>query len=252
MDYIYRQVVSQYETMAASIKIDITKHLKKVFLPDDWSDRIQTWIAIALQLLLIYVMINSLVEQNWQIALISLLVLTLTFLPAILERRLHVNLPIEFTLINCMFLYAAFVLGETRNYYERYEWWDLMLHSLSAMILGLIGFLFVYVFHSSRRIQISPFHIAVVSFGFAVTLGSLWEIFEFLADSVFGLNMQKSGQIDTMTDLMVNSVGALIAAFIGYYYVKGGDSLMVNHLINRFIEKNPRLFHLNTGHNKER
>ncbi len=68
-----------------AIKIKIKQHLRKALLPDDWSDRIQTWIVFALQLLLINVMINSLIEKNWQIALISLLVLTLTFLPSILE-----------------------------------------------------------------------------------------------------------------------------------------------------------------------
>ncbi len=221
---------------------NIKQHLRKVFLPDDRSERIQAWIAFALQLLLLNVMISSLIEQHWQISLIALLVIFLTFLPSILERQLHVNLPIEFTLINCAFLYAAFVLGETKNYYERYEWWDLMLHSLSAMTFGLTGFLFVYVFYSSRRIRMSPFYIAIVTFGFAVMLGTMWEIFEFIADIVFGLNMQKSGQVDTMTDLIVNTVGGLIAALAGYYYVKGGDSLLVHHLINRFIEKNPKLF----------
>lgn len=221
----------------------ITKqHLKKVFLPEDWSERIQVWIALLLQILLLVVSIDSFIKANWQIAVMSLVVLGLTFLPAILEKRLHVTLPIEFTLINCIFLYAAFVLGEINNYYERFQWWDLLLHSLSALILGLVGFLFVYVFYSSRRIRMAPIYVSILTFGFAVMLGTLWEVFEFLADVSFGLNMQKSGQVDTMTDLIVNTIGAFIAAWIGYHYVKDGDSLLANHLINKLIQKNPQLF----------
>ncbi len=93
----------------------------------------------------------------------------------------------------------------------------------------------------------SPIYIAIITFGFAVMLGTLWEIFEFIADVLFGLNMQKSGQVDTMTDLLVNTAGASIAALTGYYYVKGGDTLVVHHLIKRFIEKNPKLFHNKLG-----
>ena len=225
--------------------ISALKHLKSVFLPDDWSERLQVWAALTLQILLLFVCVDSFIEKNWQIGVISLLVLGLTFLPAILERRLHVVLPIEFTLINCIFLYAAFVLGEINNYYERYAWWDLLLHSLSALMLGLVGFLFVYVFYSTRRIRMAPIYVAILTFGFAVMLGTLWEIFEFIADVSLGLNMQKSGQVDTMTDLIVDSIGALISAWLGYHYVKDGDSLLVNHLIDRLIAKNPQLFQKN-------
>ncbi len=117
-----------------------------------------------------------------------------------------------------------------------------MLHSFSALVMGLVGFLLVYVFYRTRRIQMAPGYVALVSFGFVVTLGTTWEIFEFLMDRGFGFNTQKSGLNDTMTDLMVDAGGGIVAAWIGYAYVKDGDSLIADRIVRRFIAKNPRLF----------
>ena len=210
--------------------------------PDDWAERVQTWLSILLQFALASILVIALIEQQYNIVFMASLVLALTFLPALVERQLGVHLPIEFTLINCLMLYAAFALGEISDFYERFWWWDLMLHSFSALVMGLIGFLFVYVFYRTRHIQIPPFYVAVTSFGFAITVGTLWEIFEFSMDWSFKINMQKSGLVDTMTDLMVNATGSFVAALIGYHYVKDGDSLLADRLVKHFIAKNPKLF----------
>ncbi len=226
--------------MATDIKLD--HRIRQWLIPDDWSERVQTWLSLLLQFALASILIAAAFEQQYNIVFMASLVLTLTFLPALVERQLGVHLPIEFTLVNCLILYASFALGEIGDFYERYWWWDLMLHSFSALVMGLIGFLFVYVFYSTRRIQIPPIYVAITSFGFAITLGTLWEIFEFSMDWSFSINMQKSGLVDTMTDLMVNATGSFVAAFIGYHYVKGGDSLLADRLVKHFLDKNPKLF----------
>ena len=186
--------------------------------------------------------IASVFSGRWLVALTGAVVLLITFLPALFERRLHVHLPVEFTLVLCVFLYASFVLGELRDFYERFWWWDQMLHSLSAIVTGLIGFLLVYVLYAADRVRAKPGLVALLSFAVAVAAGTVWEAFEFAMDWAFGFNMQKSGLVDTMTDVLVNMLGALIAAIIGYRYVKGGDSLIADRLIRKFVDKNPRLF----------
>ena len=212
------------------------------FLQEDWADRLQLWISLVLQLAIAGVLAGSILEQQWLVAFTAVIVLALTFLPAAIERQLGLQLPVEFTLITCLFLYAAFGLGEVRQFYHKFWWWDLLLHSFSALVMGLTGFLLVYVFYSTRRIRMAPLYVALVSFGFAMTIGTLWEISEFLMDWGFGFNMQKSGLVDTMTDLMVDAGGGLLAAWIGYHYVKHGDSLIADRIIRRFVAKNPRFF----------
>ncbi len=220
----------------------IFHRLHTYLMPPDWAERLQLWLSLALQLAILAVLVGALLEAQWLVAFTAAGILTLSFLPAMIERQLDVHLPVEFTLVTCAFLYAAFGLGEIRGYYERYWWWDLLLHSVSALVMGLAGFLLVYVFYTTRRIRMAPLYVGLVSFGFAMTIGSLWELFEYAMDWTFGLNMQKSGLQDTMSDLLVDMFGGLLAAWAGYHYVKNGDSLIADRLVRRFIHKNPRLF----------
>lgn len=198
---------------------------------DRWIDHVELGIATALQFGILIVFAGALYRSEWLLAFNGAFVLVLTFAPAIIEHRLRRPLPIELTLITTVFLYAAFALGEVRDFYEKIWWWDLALHGLSALTVGVIGFLCIYVFYMTRRIDIAAGWIATISFALAVSVGTLWEVFEFLMDHYFAFNMQKSGLIDTMTDLIINAVGAVIAAAIGYFYVYGEDSLLGRRLI---------------------
>jgi hypothetical protein len=202
-----------------------------------WINRVELIAATILQISIAIITVGAIWAGLWRVAFSGSVVLLLTFSPAIIERKLRVPLPVEFTLLTCIFLFASFALGEVSNFYERIWWWDLALHCTSAMLTGFIGFLAVYVFHMTHRIKVKPFHVAAFTFGFAVTIGTLWEIFEFLMDWYVGTNMQKSGLVDSMTDLIINAFGALAAAVTGYYYLRNGDSLLGQRVLQRFAER---------------
>lgn len=228
-----RRQGSRYQRLAA--------RLRPALFPEDWADRIQMWLALLLQALILGVFLGALHEAQWLVAFTAIAVLTLTFLPALIEHQFGMQLPVEFTFINCLFLYAAFGLGEVHQFYERFWWWDLLLHSFSALVMGLLGFLLIYTFYSTNRVRMAPFYVALTAFSYALTVGTLWEILEFITDFGFGFDMQDS-LTDTMTDLIVNALGATLAAWMGYHYVKGGDSLIADRLVRRFVARNPRLF----------
>lgn len=204
---------------------------------EHWITRVETVVATVLQIGILLIVGGALFEREWLLAFNGTFVLLLTFAPALLEKRLGVPLPVELTLITCLFLFASFALGEVRDFYERIWWWDLALHGLSALTVGVIGFLSVYVFYMTRRIDVAAGWIATISFALAVAVGSMWEIFEFLMDWYFGFNMQKSGLVDTMTDLIINAIGAAIAASIGYFYVHNEDSLLARRLIRMLASR---------------
>lgn len=208
--------------------------------PDSWVNRVEMAIAIVLQIGILLVTVGALVENQWLLAFNGTLVLLLSFTPAIIEHRLRVPLPVELTLITCVFLYASFALGEVRGFYEKIWWWDLALHGISAMTVGIIGFLSIYVFYMTRRIRAAAGWIATITFALAVSVGTMWEIFEFLMDWYFGFNMQKSGLTDTMTDLIINGAGAAIAAAIGYFYVDDQDSLLGRRVIRAIARHKAR------------
>lgn len=223
--------------------MSVIDHMKfKEFSSKAWPYQIQVVISGFLQLAIFILIIELALKSLWLGAFTGSVAFALTFIPAILEHQLSVHLPIEFTLLTTAFLYASFVLGEVGDFYARFWWWDLMLHSLSSLTIGIIGFLMIYVFYMTNRISIEPVYVAIITLCLAITTGTMWEIFEFTMDWFFHFNMQKSGLVDTMTDLIVNAVGSFIAAILGYFYVRDGDSLIIDRLVHYFVEKNPKIF----------
>lgn len=209
---------------------------------DSWVDRVELAIALVLQVGILIVTVSAFIERQWLGGFAGTVVLLLSFAPAMIERRWKLALPVEFTLITSVFLYASFALGEARDFYERIWWWDLALHGLAALTIGVIGFLLIYVFYMTNRIQLRPTWMATITFALAVSVGTMWEIFEYLADLSLGLSMQKSGLDDTMTDLMINAAGAALAAFMGYFYVRDEDSLFARRVIHAWEKRrHPRI-----------
>ncbi|MGV8152347.1 MAG: hypothetical protein ACP5OG_04650 [Candidatus Nanoarchaeia archaeon] len=180
-------------------------------------------------------------EKNWFNLLLSILTLALTFLPSLLEKRLKVDYPEEFEIIILFFIFASMFLGEINSFYMKYWWWDLFLHGLSAIILGLLAFSLIYILNKEKKITLRPEFIALFAFCFALAGGALWEILEFSIDSLFETNMQKSGLRDTMADIMVDALGALLISLIGFLYAKGYLKFL-RFLEEDFLKVNKKLF----------
>lgn len=156
------------------------------------------------------------------------------FLPKKVEDHFEIRIPNMIEIVYFIFLYCAIFLGEVRNYYFRVPYWDMILHFFSAGMLGAIGFILIDFITGIKKLnlRLSPFFVSFFSFCFAITCGVIWEIYEFLADGILGTNMQKfitaNGEVlvgrealgDTMEDIIVNTVGALLVVTIGYFYLR--------------------------------
>jgi hypothetical protein len=209
------------------------------------SGRLHRWLTITLQLMLLIGASLALVQGRWLTAVTTVAIVLVTLLPVAIGKRFGVTIPPEFEMLAVAFVYASLFLGEVRDYYVRFWWWDVVLHIGSGLILGILGFLLVYVLNEkdSIALDMKPSFVALFAFMFAITLGALWEIFEFGVDQLFGLNMQKSGLTDTMWDLIVDTLGAGLISILGYKYLTaaGSESFLERWLAN-FIAANPRLF----------
>lgn len=205
-------------------------------------ERVHKFVRFAIRASLFVAAVGAIESMRWIVLFLAALTFALTFLPKLLRRGYRVQLPVEFELIILVFIYATLYLGEVHGYYTRFWWWDALLHTGSGVVLGFIGFLFLYVLYQHEKVRSSPILIAFFTFCFALAIGAVWEIFEFVMDQLFATNMQKSGLVDTMWDLIVDSLGALAAAIAGFFYVKYGKAHFFDRLFERFIEENPRLF----------
>ena len=179
---------------------------------------------------------------RWSLAFVALATFALSLAPVLLASRLRIQLPLSFLAATSLFVFASIFMGEAFDFYERFWWWDLALHGSSAVGFGLIGFLFVFMLFEGDRFAAPPSAMAFITFCLAMTVGSIWEVFEYLMDQSFGLNMQKSGLDDTMGDLMVDAAGASIAALSGFLYLRGQSSGLLGRAIVQFIALNRRLY----------
>jgi hypothetical protein len=160
-------------------------------------------------------------RSNWLALFVAGSALALTFLPQLIASRVKLRLPMSFLAAIALFVLGSIYLGELRDFYTRFWWWDLVLHATSAMGFGVLGFLFIFMLFQGDRYAAPAWAIGLLTFSTAMTVGALWEIFEFAMDQLFGFNMQKSGLLDTMGDLIVDMLGAALAGLAGAAFVAG-------------------------------
>lgn len=156
------------------------------------------------------------------------------FIPSFIERRFSVDIPDKMEILYFVFLFAAIYLGEVRDFYYRIPHWDNILHAISGAMLGALGFVIVSILNDSEKMNMhmSPILVALFAFCFAMAAGTIWEIYEFLADGILGTNMQKfitaDGTVlvgrdavsDTMEDLIVDAVSSLVVCVLGYFSLR--------------------------------
>ncbi|WP_055085808.1 hypothetical protein [Jannaschia donghaensis] len=176
------------------------------------------------------------------LAAVSLLSLGLSIAPVVLSHRVQIVLPLPFVVALACFLVASLLLGEAFDVYERIWWWDLALHGVSALGLGMAGFLFVLMMFEGDRFAAPLWAMALIAVCVAVTLGVTWEIFEFVVDRTFDTNMQVSSLTDTMEDLIADMAGAVVGAGIGALYLRGHRLGLATRLLEQFVRLNARLF----------
>lgn len=204
--------------------------------------RIAPPIVVAVWLALALAFGSALVAQLWTLAFLGFLSLSLSILPFAFARWYDLELPSSFLIAITLFIYATIFLGDAFDFYNRYWWWDIPLHGLSAVGFGLIGFLIAFMLFEGDRYAAPPIVISLIAFNFALTIGVLWEIFEYAMDRVFGLNLQQEGLVDTMEDLIIDCVGASIGSAAGFFYLKGQEFGGLACTIDDFVKLNRRLY----------
>ena len=171
-------------------------------------------------------------------------------LPGMISKRFKLEIPNTVFYFYVIFLWAAIFLGEIQNFYYKFKYWDIILHTLSGGMIGFIGFSFVDILNNeNKHVQLNPFFVAFFAFCFALALGAIWEIYEFLSDGFLRTNMQKfalqsgvkligrDAVSDTMWDLIVDSLGALVASVIGYISIRYDKAYLNRFLIKLMKDK---------------
>ncbi|ASP21666.1 membrane protein [Antarctobacter heliothermus] len=199
-------------------------------------------VVLFIQAVLVVEAVIGAMTQTWSAVFVAVSTLVLTFLPQRFAGYLGIELPKPFLTGIVLFIFATLFLGEVADFYERFWWWDVVLHFTSALSFGLMGFLLIFMLFEGDRYAAPPWALAALAFCVGVSIGAMWEIFEFSMDQLFGMNMQKSGLVDTMTDLIIDTAGAAIGAFAGFLFLKGRQLGGLGKVLDQFVQANERFY----------
>ena len=213
--------------------------------PAHLARRAHVLVLVILQLIMAVEGMFLLARGEWMHVFLVVAVSASIIVPEVLRRRLDVVIPSELQLLASLFLFATLFLGEVRDFYERFWWWDIALHATAGLLLGLLGFMVVFVLNQSSRVnlQMRPAFVTLFAFLFSLGIGALWEIFEFGMDELFDLTMQKpvpgdpSGLTDTMRDLIVDTLGAALISLWGWYYLTHRRPRYVDTWVGRLLRR---------------
>lgn len=224
-------------------------------------------IDFTLNVIVLAIMISRFLQRDYQAVFLCVLTFLLFTIPALTRKYLKVMLPRELEVVILCFIFAAEILGDVGGFYTYITWWDTMLHTINGFLMAAIGFAMIDILNNSPKfhINLSPLFVAFVAFCFSMTVGVLWEFFEFGLDMFLGMDMQNDrfvstiatvafnapgdstlvtipditktvlmsgdevvytiengyldiGLIDTMKDMLVNLIGAVVFSVIGYFY----------------------------------
>jgi hypothetical protein len=204
-------------------------------------------LTLALQALMALGLVVFLWRHDWENVFLTVAVIALAIFPAFVSRRYRIFVPPEFQLIAVGFVFLSLFLGSAGDFYYHFWWWDIVLHISSGFLLGIVGWITLFLLNQTDRLPhgIRPVFLCFFGVTFAVFLGVLWEIFEFTVDQIWpSVNMQsnETGVVDTMYDLIVDTIGAILVALMGWAYFKWGSYSFIVERVKMFIRKNPRLF----------
>lgn len=247
-------------------------------------------IHTVLSVLVVLVMIRQFFMGNYNNVFTCLLTIVLFMIPSFVDRRLNIKLPVVLEAVIMFFIFAAEILGEIQSFYTIIPLWDTILHIINGFMMAAIGFSMIDILNQEPHchFNLSPLFVAFVAFCFSMTIGVLWEFFEYGMDEIFLTDMQKDwyvgnvssvllnpsglndpilirditktvisgtidgvpqdwvienayldvGIIDTMKDMIVNCIGAVVFSVFGYLYiVTRGKGRVVSSFIPKLKTK---------------
>lgn len=237
---------------------------------------------VVLRVLVLATLVMQMLHGNYYNVFLCLLTLVLFLIPAFADKKLNIKLPSVLQIVILLFIFSAEILGEIQNFYGIFKSWDTMLHTINGFMMAAIGFALIDILNNDPHFHFtaSPLFVAFVAFCFSMTVGVVWEFFEFSMDYFFRMDMQKdfiyntissvhtavnpsgansnviienvqttitgtvnnapvefsfSGYLDigikdTMKDLLVNCLGAIVFSILGIFYIKGRGRFAENFM----------------------
>lgn len=164
------------------------------------------WVYLILRAMVVVVMILQFLNRNYENVFFCLLTLFLLIIPSFIQVEFRIEIPTTLEIIILLFIFAAEILGEIHAFYVKIPLWDTLLHTMNGFLAAAIGFSLVDILNRNKRLEfhLSPLFMVLVAFCFSMTIGVVWEFFEFFMDSFFNMDMQKDTVIHAIHSVMLD------------------------------------------------
>ena len=169
-------------------------------------------VYLVLRLIVLASLVSAILRQEYESAFVCVLVLFLFMLPFFIQKNFGICLPSTLEIIILLFIFAAEILGELQSYFIQYPYWDTMLHTTNGFLCAAVGFSLIDILNRDAKIKftLSPVYVALAAFCFSMTIGVLWEFFEFGMDRLFHMDMQKDTIVHTISSVMLDPTNSNI------------------------------------------
>jgi len=167
------------------------------------------------------------------IGILILLSLFMITIPGFFTKQKITHIPLEIELLLFTMVIIQFIIGEANDFYTNVPYYDKFVHYMIPMFLGLIGFIVVYTMHKMGKIETSKGVMVLLIFFVTLGIGALWEIFEYLSDEIlypridgwhhFQGSLTEDALHDTMNDLILDSLGAIVGATLGLVFISKAE-----------------------------
>ncbi|WP_339106304.1 hypothetical protein [Haloterrigena salinisoli] len=198
----------------------------------------QRQVALTMQIILSLVLVYGIWTQQLSLFINATVALAITFIPAVLGR--DYGIPIEpglaLWITSAVFLHALGSIG----FYGIIPSWDTLTHTLSATVVAAAGYTTLRAIHlHATAIHLPSWAMFIFTLVFVLAMGVIWELLEFFTDQgalLFGLDpvLAQHGINDTISDLLFNTVGALLVATWGTAYLIRVSEHLATQLESRF------------------
>jgi hypothetical protein len=191
----------------------------------------------ATNILLLAITLYALYNQSYDMVFAGVLMLLVSLMPFYFKAVHNVHIPAVFMYVTIVFIFSSVFLGQFGGLYDRWHWYDAFLHFISALAFGIIGFLLLFVYYVHNKLKLPKGLILFFAFFFCLGVGALWEIIEYGIDNSLGTNMQVGSLDDTMIDLLVDGLGAVVSIAMCSIYMSKMSVPVIDNAVNAITEE---------------
>jgi len=193
------------------------------YISNNYQSKVTLFIYYLMRASVAVVAVIFFVNRDWNSGLATTVIFIMMLTPSLLRGHRKMYLPFELDMGIVVFIFMTLFLGHVADFYNRVPSWDKFLHFQSGLLLSVSGYVLIYILNENKSIKLnmSPGFISFFAVIFSIAIGAVWEMMEFLADVLAGTDYwQSASLLDTMIDLIADTVGALVFSIWGYFWMR--------------------------------